>query len=312
MQIFNLTQYEYVRVSGPDALAFLQGQVTCDMEMLSADRCLPGALCNLKGRVVADFLVVLANDECFLQITAGNAEKVCATLKKYAVFSKVELSLDAGPAAVLGIIDMSHEQSEAPQIANCDLPPWPQQPGSVMTADQICSIRLSGPDPRYQIWCWDEKQAATLAGSPSSNPAQWLRAEVLAGVVHVTAEMSEQYTPQLLNYDQSGVVDFKKGCYTGQEVVARMHYRAQAKKRLYLLQASAGGEQLSTDNEVLLGTAVNAGKGEILVHVDALNKEQTIVLMAILPTSIDNEETPISLSKNPEKNLQLLSLPYTQ
>ena len=312
MQIFKLTEYEYVQVSGPDALAFLQGQVTCDMEMLSADRCLPGALCNLKGRVVADFLAVLVNDKCFLQITAGNAEKVYATLKKYAVFSKVELSLDAGPAAVLGAIDVGSEQSQPPQIAKYDLPPWPPQPGSVTTAERIYSIRLPGPDPRYQIWCWDEQQAVTLVGSTASNPEQWLRAEILAGVVHVTAETSEQYTPQLLNYDQSGVVDFKKGCYTGQEVVARMHYRAQAKKRLYLLQASAGGKQLSTDNEVLLGTTENAGKGEILTHVNSLNTEQPIVLLAILPTSIDSEETQISLSNNPEKSLQILSLPYNE
>ena len=312
MQIFKLTQYEYVRVSGTDALAFLQGQVTCDMEMLSADRCLPGALCNLKGRVVADFLAVLVNDKCFLQITAGNAEKVYATLKKYAVFSKVELSLDAGPAAVLGAIDVGSEQSQPPQIAQCDLPPWPQQPGSVTTADRIYSIRLPGPDPRYQIWCWDEKQAAILAGSPASNPEQWLRAEILAGVVHVTAEMSEQYTPQLLNYDQSGVVDFKKGCYTGQEVVARMHYRAQAKKRLYLLQASADGTRLSTDNEVQLGTGADAGRAEILIHVDSLNTEQPAVLLAILPTLFDSEKPPISLCKNPEKNLQVLSLSYAE
>lgn len=312
MQIFKLTQYEYVRVSGPDALAFLQGQVTCDMEMLSADRCLPGALCNLKGRVVADFLAVLVNDKCFLQITAGNAKKVYATLKKYAVFSKVELSLDAGPAAVLGAIDVGSEQSQPPQIAKYDLPPWPPQPGSVTTAERIYSIRLPGPDPRYQIWCWDEQQAATLVGSTASNPEQWLRAEILAGVVHVTAETSEQYTPQLLNYDQSGVVDFKKGCYTGQEVVARMHYRAQAKKRLYLLQASAGGKQLSTDNKVLMGTTDNAAKGEILAHVDSLNAEQPIVLLAILPISLDSEETQISLSNNPEKSLQILSLPYSE
>ena len=312
MQIFKLTQYEYVRVSGPDALAFLQGQVTCDMEMLSADRCLPGSLCNLKGRVVADFLALLVNDECFLQITAGNAEKLYATLKKYAVFSKVELSLIAGPAVVLGAIDVDSEQSQPPQFANYDLPPWPPQPGSVSTADQIYWIRLPGPDPRYQIWCWDEQQAATLAGIPASNPEQWLRAEILAGVVHVTAEMSEQYTPQLLNYDQSGVVDFKKGCYTGQEVVARMHYRAQAKKRLYLLQASASGKQLSTDNEVLLGTADNPSKGTILAHVGSLNKAQPDVLLAILPTSLDPQKTQISLSNNPEKSLQILSFPYTE
>ena len=312
MQIFKLTQYEYVRVSGPDALAFLQGQVTCDMAMLSADRSLPGALCNLKGRVVADFLAVLVDNECFLQITAGNAEKVYATLKKYAVFSKVELSLDAGPAAVLGTIDLGMERSQPPQIAQCNLPPWTQQPGSVTTSDRFYLIRQPGPDPRYQIWCCDEKRAAILAGSPANNLEQWRPAEILAGIVHVTAEMSEQYTPQLLNYDQSGVVDFKKGCYTGQEVVERMHYRAQAKKRLYLLQASADGKRLSSDNEVLLGTGADAGRAEILVHVDSLNTEQPVVLLAILPTLFDDGENPISLSKNSEKELQILSLPYTQ
>lgn len=312
MQIFKLTQYEYVRVSGPDALTFLQGQVTCDMETLNVERCLPGALCNLKGRVIADFLAVLENDDCFLQITAGNAEKVYATLKKYAVFSKVELSLDAGPAAVLGVLDRDTDQSEVPQLAGCNLPPWPQESGSVTTADRIKSIRLLGPAPRYQVWCWDESQAARFAGSMPINPEQWLRAEILAGIVHVTAEMSEQYTPQLLNYDLLGVVDFKKGCYTGQEVVARMHYRAQAKKRLYLLQASTNGKQLCPDNEVLIATAANTGKGEILVHANSTNREQPIVLLAILPTEIETKETSFSLSENPEKVLQMLSLPYTE
>ena len=91
-----------------------------------------------------------------------------------------------------------------------------------------------------------------------------------------------------------------------------MHYRAQAKKRLYLLQASADGKRLSSDNEVLLGTGADAGRAEILVHVDSLNTEQPVVLLAILPTLFDDGENPISLSKNSEKELQILSLPYTQ
>jgi hypothetical protein len=79
-----------------------------------------------------------------------------------------------------------------------------------------------------------------------------------------------------------------------------------------LLQASASGKQLSADNEVLLGTADNPGKGEILAHVGSLNKAQPDVLLAILPTSLDPQETQISLSNNPEKSLQILRFPYTE
>jgi len=69
-------------------------------------------------------------------------------------------------------------------------------------------------------------------------PAQaWQLAEIRDGIVHINPEQSEIYTPQLLNYDTNGIIDFKKGCYTGQEVVARMHYRAEAKRRLYHLKA---------------------------------------------------------------------------
>lgn len=312
MQIIQLTQYEYVRVSGPDAFVFLQGQATCDMEMLSAERCLPGALCNLKGRVIADFLAVLVNGDCILQITAGNAGNVLTTLKKYAVFSKVDLTLEAGPAAVLGVIDADNGKSNPLQIEKCELPPWPQQPGSVTTAGPVYAIRLPGSGARYQIWCWDKTLTATLADSFYDDPELWLRSEILAGVVHVTAEMSEQYTPQLLNYDLSGVVDFKKGCYTGQEVVARMHYRAQAKKRLYLLQALAGGKPLSPNNEVLFENGDFHGKGEILIHVNPAKDRQDVVLLAILPTTINEEEVSMSLSENTENPLQILSLPYTK
>ena len=90
MQVCELRQYEYVLIAGPDSIPFLQGQVTCDMTQLTDEQCLAGALCNLKGRVIGDFLCVRSAEGCLLQISEGNGQKIAETLSKYAVFSKVE------------------------------------------------------------------------------------------------------------------------------------------------------------------------------------------------------------------------------
>ena len=307
MEVIELTQFEYVRVSGPDAISFLQGQVTCDMEQLSADRCLVGALCNLKGRVIADFLAVLIDGDCILQVSKGNALKVQTTLAKYAVFSKVEVSVDAGPNAVLGVLDAGQEQ-----IGGVDLPAWSRQAYAVKTAAAVVSLCLPGQSFRHQLWCWDESLAQELVAQAAGNEAAWHRSEILAGVVHVKPEMSEQYTPQLLNYDQSGVVDFKKGCYTGQEVVARMYYRAQAKKRLYLLQADGQAFSLPAASELILNTGDASVSAEILAHVNSSNPDQPPVLLAILPTGSETETARLAVAENPEISLHVLNLPYTE
>ena len=81
---------EFVTITGPDTKAFLQGQVTCDIEKLSKNRALAGAICNLKGRVIADFLLVLDGEDCVLRTQSGMAGIIKNTLAKYAIFSKVE------------------------------------------------------------------------------------------------------------------------------------------------------------------------------------------------------------------------------
>ena len=90
--IYVLQNYEFIRISGVDRISFLQGQLSCNTELLCAERSLTGALCNLKGRVIADFRLVEHNEDIIMQCAAGMAVKIHATLSKYAVFSKVELS----------------------------------------------------------------------------------------------------------------------------------------------------------------------------------------------------------------------------
>ena len=87
--IYVLESYEFIRIRGADRISFLQGQLSCNTELLSAERSLVGALCNLKGRVIADFRLLEIREDIILQCAAGMADKIYATLSKYAVFSKV-------------------------------------------------------------------------------------------------------------------------------------------------------------------------------------------------------------------------------
>ena len=225
MQVCELRKYEYVLIAGPDSIPFLQGQVTCDMTQLKDEQCLAGALCNLKGRVIGDFLCVRSAEGCLLQISEGNGQKIADTLSKYAVFSKVEVAIHSGPCRTFGIVS-----NERPVLHEL-LPAPPTLSYQTATSNSATMIKLAGTPDRFQVWVWDAKNVDLVAESLRRltdyqtlvDSRHYDYAETLAGRAHVSAKHSEAFTPQLLNYDLSSVVNFQKGCYTGQEVVARMH-----------------------------------------------------------------------------------------
>ena len=118
----------------------------------------------------------------------------------------------------------------------------PESSDGVSSSATSKVVRVSGLSERIEIWMHTKAAAeqllATLEEEKSDDLEPWLRADIEAGIVHVTPNLSEEFTPQLLNYDLSGLIDFKKGCYTGQEIVARMFYRGTAKRRLQLASSS--------------------------------------------------------------------------
>ena len=289
--------FDYVEITGPDALTFLQGQVTCNMQRLNASQSLVGAICNLKGRVIADFrLFQSADDTILLQTGQGMGQKIVATLNRYAVFSRVQLQAAPGPVTVQGLIGATTAEALEPLF-----PVLPAADHEVLHTGDHSLIRLPGPAPRWQLHCHSQVAVTALAPllttAVTGQPEDWLRQDILAGIVHIKPDSSEQYTPQLLNYDRSGVIDFAKGCYTGQEVVARMYYRSKAKKRMYRLRSkqplsgaeSAAAEILCAveparaDQQDSLALAIvstelaasgdrlHLGSGTTLVHIEEIN-----------------------------------------
>lgn len=305
--ITSLDHYEFIRVSGADTIRFLQGQLSCNTQLLSSQRSLTGALCNLKGRVIADFRLLAQDEGCIMQCAENMAATILATLNKYAVFSKVKLEqLDSATCPnALGLWGAGVDAGLA--TLGMTLP----DTTDAVTASETCSvIRLPGPAKRIELWFHGDTAKTEFLSSGdfdlSEDLRAWERADIEAGMIHVTKELSEEYTPQLLNYDISGLIDFKKGCYTGQEIVARMYYRGTAKKRLFLASSSVN---VHADSRVVSAGELDSAGYEIMRYS---NSESPALLLAVLASEVIESGEKLQLSDQPGSELHIRSLPYAE
>ena len=301
--MIEIRNYEFVTVTGPDAKAFLQGQVTCDVEKLSENNALAGAICNLKGRVIADFLLVLDGEDCVLRTQIGMAGIIKNTLTKYAIFSKVELSTETRFTKVLGVMTDEDEAFLAKNIEKL-----PECSLYCHISAQAIFVRIPGIDKRVEVWVHDEKRFEDWGIDHDSDAEEsWNKKDILQGFIHISPQLSAEHTPQSLNYDLSGVIDFSKGCYTGQEIIARMYYRGSAKKRLSLLLSKSLIEQ---DSEVIQRQGEKTRISKILAFSNSSNEFENSALLSIL--DIASEESSFSLSSptDEEQDLILQSLSY--
>jgi tRNA-modifying protein YgfZ len=313
---YSLAQHEFIRLSGVDSLRFLQGQVSCNTSLLSNTRSLTGALCNLKGRVIADFRLLQHEQYYLLQCSQGMAELVLATLAKYAVFSKLELTLLRQDDAALPAPTAIGLIGDAVDAALLQLGlTLPESPDQLMQNADCSVIRIPAAQKRVEIWFHTAQSLPIFLDSLHLAPAEdlqtWQRADLAAGIIHVTPALSEEYTPQLLNYDISGLIDFKKGCYTGQEIVARMFYRGTAKKRLYLAscqQAVTEQSRVISGNEEPPVSADESKSGNEILAFS--NSESPSLLLAILATETVDAGASFQLSDQNRSELTIQSLPY--
>jgi len=249
-------------VDGPDASTFLQGQATCDCRQLAADRGALGALCNLQGRMIVSFYVIAVADGLRLVMPRDRVPAVLTHLKKFSVFSRVSLRDDS--AAYL-LFDAGNEASAA------DAPGADASGFAVMTQNGIHTLVLRS---HRALGCAPAAAFATAATVDGS--AAWRAAAIRAGELLVDTANADKFLPQALNYDVIDGVSFRKGCYTGQEVVARMHFKGKMKERLYVLQAGVAAT-------VPTGTAIiDAGGNKVGEVVDAAASDGMCHIAAIV------------------------------
>jgi hypothetical protein len=268
-------------VIGPDAERFLQGQASAQVGLANGDFAPLTVFCTPKGRMLANAqLLRVAEGHYRLLMQRGLVQPLSEHLGKFAAFYKAELRV-RDDLALIGLIGR-----DAPALAEVRLdlvpPPVWHQAGDA----EAQLLTHPGPLPR-QLICLASGQAAALwsrlaeQATPVGN-AIWCLHDIQAGLAWLTPAHRDALLPQMINWEALGGISFKKGCYTGQEVVARAHFRGQVKRRLVRAQLE-GGElpALASPVESADGKAV----GEVVAaELDAYDQAE---ILAVLSTKED-------------------------
>jgi folate-binding protein YgfZ len=218
-----------IRVEGEDAASFLQGQLTQDFGLLGLSEARLAAYCTPKGRMQASFIGFKRSHADILLVCSRDI--LPATQKRLSMFvlrAKAKLRDATAEFDLYGLAGAAALEA-APGVAV----PWSRADIGTATA-----VRLYPADGQPRV-LWVAPAGEAGPGGPQLDPEHWMWSDVRSGVATITAPIVEAFVPQMLNYESVGGVNFKKGCYPGQEVVARSQFRGTLKRRAYLAHAES-------------------------------------------------------------------------
>ncbi|MFK3797741.1 MULTISPECIES: YgfZ/GcvT domain-containing protein [unclassified Pseudomonas] len=287
-------------VRGVDASKFLQGQLTCNMDYLSDAKATLGARCTQKGRMQSSFRILLEGDGVVLAMASELIDLQLLDLRKYAVFSKSKLTDESASWARFGL---NHADAALTSLG-LELP---ADTDAVARTQDLIAIRVS--PARAELWVRadqaDEINSRLAAVVPEGSLNDWLLGQIRAGIGQVFAQTREEFIPQMINLQAVGGVSFRKGCYTGQEIVARMQYLGKLKRRQYRL--SLQGNDVPEPGVELFSPVHASSVGNVVLAASA---GSNIELLAVLQADAV-EDGNIHLGAPDGPALQLSELPYT-
>ncbi|MGB1950000.1 MAG: YgfZ/GcvT domain-containing protein [Marinobacter sp.] len=293
-----------IRISGPGTDKFLQGQFSQSLADVTATFSPRAAACTPKGRAYCLTRLVRDGDDVLMAVPDVLIDTISTQLRKYLMLFRGTEMRVLDDARILGIIGHGLAEQLCPdRISELD------RPGASLALDTDHLIRTEDTAeglPRYELWQLGDPAAArapVLSTEQQTSPVNWRAAEIAAGIATLTPDTLEAYVPQMLNWQHVGGVHFKKGCYTGQEVIARMHFLGQLKKSLFRFSA----EGLATAPAP--GTAVLAdGKsvGEVISSV--VLADDSVQCLAVVRH--DAAEGDLHLDSAAGPSLHRLGLPY--
>ncbi|MEN0035932.1 MAG: hypothetical protein AAGC78_02640 [Cellvibrio sp.] len=299
-QLVKLHQSRLLLVKGPDASKFLQGQVTCDLRELNNPVTRIGAQCNPKGRILLTFRALQIDPETIaLRIPSTMMEKALSSFGKYIVFSKAKLHDGSDAYQLFGLFGEQAKQVAVNFFG--DLPAandgWVKKEGSIL-------IQLE--ENRFECWIpTSESEAFEQSLTITTNPIDenaWQLLDIRAGVADIQPDTFELFTPQEVNYQLINGINFRKGCYTGQEIVARLHYRGKLKRHMYRFELN--GNQLPPLGSALVNITTQQVCGHLVTAAHAPDNR-----IEILASLLDEQLDQVKLEASPE-NLKHLPLPY--
>jgi len=295
-----LPAFQVLNISGPDKVKYLQGQSTCDLTQLTSDRFLRGAHCDAKGKMWSIFHVFECADT--LQVVAFRDELNASTTQwqKFGVFSKVTFDRTE-QHAVFGIGGEGAEQL-IEKIGFVQ----PQANGELTRLHDATLLRLA--DNHYLLITSASNAQQLMQNTlPWAASTLWLKEHILQGFSYLEQPLIGELVPQMLNLQAVDAISFTKGCYVGQETVARLKYRGGNKRAAYILYADTV-ECPVAGSDIELQLENNWRRvGQV---VNAVNLNNQLWLIALLPNDITPADALRLKSEQPTV-LQQLPLPYS-
>ncbi len=306
----DLSHLGLLEISGADAVTFLQGQVTNDVNLLNGSNAHYSAYCNPKGRMLALFLAFAHYDHLHLQFNRELLEPIMKRLKMYVMRSKVEIK-DVSDS----IIKFGLNGSQAASMLESVFSKIPTVDYELVSLENGAILKLPSynDDARFEIFT-DSTNAPLIWDALKNNckvveKPHWDWLEIQAGIPDIELKTQEQFVPQMLNLDILNAINFKKGCYTGQEIVARTHYLGSVKRRTYLAEITAesqsdmapqaGDKVLDlSHNEMgqIVRIAPNLTNGfDALIEMRIEAQQAGCIYWNNAPTPISNKSLPYSL-----------------
>lgn len=287
VSIAKLDSFGLLAASGADVRTFLHAQLTNDVEHLPQDRARFAGWCSAKGRLLASLLVVPQGEDVLLQVSRDIAATTAKRLAMFILRAKVKLADRSAEYVQYGV--WGSGAAEALAIAGLPIPG--ELLASASSANGLV-VRLE--EERFLVL--SQASPALIVNAPEE---AWTLAEIRAGRPSITQATQDEFVPQMTNLQVLGGVDFKKGCYPGQEIVARTQYRGTLKRRMYRVRSGSAlraGQDLYSDDfpGQASGKVVNAAEGEAL---------------AVLQIGSVEKATPVRAEPGGQP-LEVLPLPY--
>jgi len=300
---FSLSQFGLLEFSGPDTKSFLHAQLSCDVSSLQPGHAQYGSYNTPKGRMLASFLLWRGDAGFYMQLPRALREPIRKRLSMYILRSQVK-ALDVSDDYVMfGIAGGRAEAALKPLFTEI-----PTTALTLTTAHGASLLRLNAD--RFQIIApparAQELQDAISRTAPLADAAVWDWLDIRAGIPFITPATQEQFVPQMANLDLIGGVSFSKGCYPGQEIVARMHYLGRLKQRMYL--ANIPGSQPPQPGDKLFSAGFGDQSSGMIVNAAPAPEGGHDVLAVMQIDSAQRAEVHWQSPDGPR--LELMELPY--
>ncbi|WP_192954691.1 tRNA-modifying protein YgfZ [Gallaecimonas mangrovi] len=299
LALMPLTELGLVRLRGEESEKFLQGQITADLTQLAPNQATLAAQCDPKGKMLGLFTLLRHQGDVLLIEARDAIATQLPGMAKFAVFNKVALTDASDELLLLGLAG-----NEAEKALNAAGLETPKDALHVISNDH--GLVLKTADNRFIVALSPDAMATlvnTLNGS-WYQAAAWQGLDVVSATPWLPAALQGEYIPQQLNIDTLGGISFEKGCYIGQEVVARMHFRGGNKKTLWQLGGKAATTPKAGD-EIELKLGENYRRGGIVVAAYQFAEGQ-LRLLAVANNDLE-PDSQFRVKDQPDSSLSLIS-----